>query len=406
MYGSPGSTPTNSYAYSEEFFLAVLLLLVFLVVPALITSFVYRRYLPGPSRAPWACLAYLVGAAIVLGRLLNDFPNTRLLTQDAVHPVVAALLVSAITAFFAVPLLVAQWQKWFARGAAGIKQPDSPAWITGGDIICIMGAALCAYVGGDSAFGATNWSLSGWAVAALGLLVLSLGPIARLILQAEPTPPITVDPLSDDRQRVLKLLEENRITADESAELLNALGQTKATTPVPSLNFTTQNKLLLIGAAIVFVGFLLPWFAINLGQEMGRLTHPTQMNRMTRPTQWTFYTPQPVQGAIPGQAFNIQTATSYISGGDVARGLGWLILFAAVAVACLPLIDRLSDHARRTTSFILLALGAALLLYLLSSSWRHVHVGIVIVIGGYILQTVALLRSKRATQPLPIPNPA
>jgi len=72
----------------------------------------------------------------------------------------------------------------------------------------------------------------------------------------------------DERRRILAMVEDGKISTEEGAELLDALGKSTA--------FRAQDKLsrldivVMVGAVIVFLGFLLPWTRIgNIGYQAG-----------------------------------------------------------------------------------------------------------------------------------------
>jgi hypothetical protein len=118
------------------------------------------------------------------------------------------------------------------------------------------------------------------------------------------------------------------------------------------MSLSRSNVLVLIGAAVVLVGFLMPWFAINMGQELGRAMQGMQLQ---------FNAPQ-MQGMpqmnVPMQS-PIQTGTIYVSGGDVGKGIGWLVLALSAAVVALQWARTMTDDARRTVSLIVLGLKPA-----------------------------------------------
>jgi hypothetical protein len=76
--------------------------------------------------------------------------------------------------------------------------------------------------------------------------------------------------LGREREKVLEMLESGKITVDESAELLHALGANPTTPEMPRAPMTRAGRLVLCGAGLVLVGFLLPWFSFSPAAELSR----------------------------------------------------------------------------------------------------------------------------------------
>src|SRR5207244_6473843 len=125
------------------------------------------------------------------------------------------------------------------------------AWLSAGDVLSAVLIALLGWI----VFGVSFWTL-------LTFLMMAMiaYPVLNIVRQPGP-PPVTRENISPERERVLRMLEEGKITAEESAELLNALGQTVQRTAEPPATSTRGSRLLFLGMVLVVVGFfLLPWF--------------------------------------------------------------------------------------------------------------------------------------------------
>jgi hypothetical protein len=130
-------------------------------------------------------------------------------------------------------------------------------------------------------------------------------------------------------------------------------------------------KLALIGALLVLIGFFVPWYSISFKAEVDR--------------------------AVPGfpTHFLSDAPTMSISGGHIQHGLGWLVLILGV-VAVLPYFaGNLPEQTRQRAILACLAAGAVILFYLLARDLRHVSIGIGLAVVGYGLQLAGALQSGR-----------
>ena len=281
-------------------------------------------------------------------------------------------------------------------GLAGVR-----AWLSPPNVLWVAVVALCG-------FGALSGGFIGEpALLLLGLLVPALvvviatpvwltlrAQLERARRATQPPAPAAMatasNDLSHERQRVLRLLEDGRLTADEASELLVALAATAAPATPAGVPLTLPRKLTLVGAAVVLVGFFIPWFVINPAAEMQRMTgidtasinggFPSEMFSQMRVNG------QPVPMPTPGRA-----AVITISGGDVARGMGWIVLATAVLTAAAPAVSGLTPPARRQAAWLAAGVGTVIGLYLLTGSWRAVSFGLVVVLIGQAAQWTGLL---------------
>jgi len=305
------------------------------------------------------------------------------------------LLCRGLVFVLIIALAAKLYGKWIAGG--GTEDEKAPgargfrAALSLGNVLCVIAIAACAYFGDV---------LSPLIALMIGLICLLIGPALMILNKAgaTPRPAAEMPGLAEQRERVLKLLEAGRINADESAELLNALAASSAAIgPEP---MTAHRKLSLIGAALILIGFFIPWYSINLGQEMSRLAGDLSQQMQSMRSEFGF---SPDQGQMTAninghpiqfpQGSPMSTGTIYISGGDVGRGLGWLILGLGVGASLLPYIATgLTAQARRSTMLIALAAGLVIVLYLFTSGLGHVSFGLPIVLVGFILELIAILR--------------
>lgn len=196
--------------------------------------------------------------------------------------------------------------------------------------------------------------------------------------------------------------QNGRITADEAAELLAALSQTDAT---PAVAISLPRRLMLLGAAVMLIGFFLPWFTEDIHSVMSTMTNNVQqmMNpeAMNVPGATNF--PQMPQGSVPVPTDMVNILT--LRGGDVHSGLGWIALAAAVVAAIFPFFwtDRTGDiKPTRNITFAALGIGSVAILYLLSSSFNPVtkiEPGFIAALAAYVLLWIGAIREYVSLRP-------
>jgi hypothetical protein len=256
-----------------------------------------------------------------------------------------------------------------ASGMAGIR-----AWLRGGNLACALLIALCFWIG----FGYA--SLSPLVLALLALLAyLLLNMVMSESLSPAAAPPPAASSVTPERERVLKMLDDGKITAAECAELLNAMGH-PAQPPAPRPAAATHRKTVLIGAALLLVGFFLPWFAYNLGDVNRELiSHIPFVGEV----------PMVTQGMASGP-------TVHVTGGDIIYGLGWFVLLFGVVAAVLPyLAANLDSETTQKVSLIALGLGAIILLYLFTENIRIASIGLLLVLAGYALEILGVIKERQ-----------
>jgi hypothetical protein len=245
-------------------------------------------------------------------------------------------------------------------------------------------------------FAGLAWLSMGWPflVTTLASLALfSVYPLARTILQVERGNMTRVNETSEERRRVLALVEAGKISGEDGAELISALGET-AVREEPVANLFSRGRLLMfVGAGLVLLGFLLPWFVINIGAEMARSMQAVRGAMPAMPAMPGFEIQPEI--SVPGGAALQVT----VRGGDLHYGLGWIILGAALVVATLPLLWPLGQRnqgSQRGASLALAGAGSVVLLYVVAGGLRNANVGLVLAVMGYVLLWAGLLRTYLA----------
>jgi len=349
------------------------------VAALVVTLFLYRRRFLGMG---WGALlwfgAWVCAAAVTADRFgLFTGHTHQLVKQDRLHWVLSGLC-AGLLIVFAVPFAVRLYGKWIgssideqekASGVEGVR-----AWLKGWNVLLAVAISLCAWQGFQYSF---------WGVLAMTMGLLLAYPAVKALSAAGQSPQAAAIPaadpaadLSDERERVLKLLEDGKVTAEEGAELLSALSETARPELHAPTAMTPGRKLLLLGALLVIVGFFLPWFSIDLGQEMGR---------DTRMMSYLGNQSMPMPASFSG--------TVRVAGGEVAHGFGWIVLLLAVLAAALPFVKL--DVSRQTQRILLvapLAVGAFIIVYLLTRDIRQVSFGLPLVLAGYAAEFIGLMK--------------
>jgi hypothetical protein len=352
---------------SSLFFGFVIFATLLVAVIFLGASF-YSRYLRiSRGKAALLWLAALSASVVIFACVSNglpwngfgdrysDFPpgrTLRLLAQSNGEHLLA-LFFACLLPLAAIPFLAKLYLTWIAGGATDAEKAPGMqgirAWLRGGNLFCAILITLGLGIGFRVPFLIPT---------TLVLMALLAFPVLHMVTDtSSPQPTVPAgDTLAPERERVLKMLDDGKITAQESAELLNALAHSApARPPQPAPVPSAPRKMVWLGAALLVIGFFLPWF------EAGN-----------------------------------QNMSAYIAGGDIAHGFGWCILFLGIAVAVLPVVDAsLDSQTCQKISVIALGVGAIILLYLFTRNFRFVSIGILLVLAGYALEFIGVLKSRK-----------
>lgn len=374
--------PEPSYA---PMFFRALLFAGIIVLALLGESFAYRRY-TGLLRWPsWLLSFAAAGLAVLAVMYTSDQYSHRQYSPDFTRQPQFYIACAALLPLLAMPFLTRLYRKWIGGhftdaeklpGMDGVR-----AWLGVGNLICAALIPICAW---------RTFDISLPLLYALTFGLLLAYPIFNLASASPQIAPAgPVEDLSDEREKVLQLLEAGKITADESADLLNALGQTVPQRPVPAgeMAMSPARKIVLLGAVLLLIGFFLPWFNINPGQLLNEAS--AQMQQMLGGMM--------PSGAMPQINLAPNTGMMQIHAGDVAHGLGWWILALGIGAAVLPFFTtNLKAPIQKKVILASLAIGAFLLAYLLSDTLRYVSIGVILALAGYALEFVGTLKERPA----------
>lgn len=364
--------------YETPLYLRALLFATIAVVGCLGGIIIFRRY-TGVTRSQAAlmCLAAFGLSALILVWF-------REMTHQAGMQPHGAGIPALLLPWLVVPFATNIYRKWIgSQLTEAEKLPDMDgvrAWLGFGNLICAVLIPVCAW---------QVFRVSLPAMFALTFGLLLAYPIFNLVSAVpQPAPAGPAEDLSNEREKVLQLLEAGKITADESAELLNALGQSVPHRPLPAseMEMSPQRKIVLLGAALLLLGFFLPWFKINLGQVMNETAG--QMKQMMGGLMPDNGMPQL---SIPQNNGMVQV----VQAGNIPHGLGWWILALGIGAAVLPFFaTNLKADLQKKVILAALAVGAFLLIYLLSDALRYASIGVILAVAGCVLEFVGTLKER------------
>jgi hypothetical protein len=338
---------------------------------------------------------------------LNHFPLKEI-SRSKPSPLEEVLwgVAGVFLALFLVPFVFKLYQKWICRELTEAeKLPNREgirAWLKGGNLLCCLGISLCAWKG---------FNYNYWGILILSLLVLLAYPLINILVQniPETTPELKETPredLSREREKVLEMLASGKITAAESADLLNALGETVRQISGKPERFCRNKsslRLSLTGGLIVLVAFFTPWFSVNLAEEMQRVSRQMDgiLNEMARPSGLSmpvqFEIKRPSGLSMPAQSreFTQSLNSINICGGDIQYGLGWIALLLGLAASLLPFFAAGMQYQLLQKIILLTAgLGLIILLYLFTRNLRYVNVGIVLSLIGFGVIVTSSMRRQ------------
>jgi hypothetical protein len=397
--------PSQRYVVAGAIALAVWPVLCFAAIstykwlfwPDLLEAWPLRR------RIALAAVTMVAGALAIFGRAMDSIRsvdkvdhfarrveyNLRASPLAFVRTVVELLCVGLLVGL-TMALAVKLFEKWVnnrltdaerAGGAVGVR-----AWLAPSNLIVAVALALCAWMGLDYSF---------WFVLLMMLAALLAYPLLTMVNEPAPAPPALTDTISPERERVMRLLEQGKITAEESAELLGALAATLPPPPPPlqSEPWTSSRKLMLAGAAAVLVGFFLPWYSINPAQEVRRMGEA--MNQQMRQMMQNDMSMSPIPDTGILKVTSSDGSVIRLAGGDVPNGLGWLVLFLGIGAAALPYVATgLRRESRWKGMLLMLCVGVLIALYLTTAQPRQLSVGLPVVLAGYVVELVAVWRER------------
>ncbi len=207
-------------------------------------------------------------------------------------------------------------------------------WTT---IIClpIIAIAMGSFLG----LKLTYFSLLPSAVCLIILIVLFLLWLLLGLLRAPDDSKVN----AEERQRILEMVEQGKISPAESTELLDTLGKSSALRGEDK--FSRPDIVILIAVALVVLGFFLPWVYLQKGM--------------------------------------------YQSGSQVGA-IGWAVLIIAIASAVPVFVTpRNMLYKISMLQIFLTLIGIALVISLLVRVGGHLGAGLIVCLVGFIVELIA-----------------
>jgi len=163
-----------------------------------------------------------------------------------------------------------------------------------------------------------------------------------------------------ERDRILRMVEEAKITAQEGSELLDAIGKSSALRGEEK--FSRVDILMLVGVALVVLGFFLPWAYISMAQVPGPF------------------------GRVSGYQAGYHTGA-----------LGWTIFIIGIASAIPVFVTPRNLLYKISMMQIFLTLiGLILVISVLVRAGNHLGLGLVFCLIGFIVGLLAAIAKLKS----------
>lgn len=184
------------------------------------------------------------------------------------------------------------------------------------------------------------------------LIITFLTPFLREIVN-------TQKPAGPERTRILKMVEEGKITSEEGSDLLDAMGKSNALRGQDS--FSRLDIAILGGVALVVMGFFLPWVQVRISNMAGMAMIPDVFKQ------------------------NTAYQAGYHTG-----ALGWTIFIIAL-VSLIPVFITPKNFLYKISilHLFLTLVGLLLVLSILLRAGSHLRIGIIVCTIGFTIELIA-----------------
>ena len=175
---------------------------------------------------------------------------------------------------------------------------------------------------------------------------------------------------SAERQRTLEMVEQGKITAEEGAELLEALGRSNAM--LGQDKFSRLDMLILAGVAVAVFGFFLPWIKIyipNFPQFQSKFMGGAV---------------NPLASLVKGvRGLNYVFQSGYNTG-----AIGWAVLVVAI-LGAVPVFITPKNFLYKISmlQIFLLVLGGLLVISIMIRVSNSMQIGLPICMVGFVIAT-------------------
>jgi hypothetical protein len=154
-----------------------------------------------------------------------------------------------------------------------------------------------------------------------------------------------------ERKRILQMVENDKISTEEGSELLDAMGRSSALRGQEK--FSRLDIVMLVGAALVILGFFLPWINIrSVTQMFGRIS-------------------------------------AYQAGYQVGA-IGWAICIIGI-LSAVPIFVTPKDFLYKISmlQIFLILIGVVLVIIVLTRAGQNLGAGIIFCLVGFVVELVA-----------------
>lgn len=156
-----------------------------------------------------------------------------------------------------------------------------------------------------------------------------------------------------ERQRILRMVEDNKISAEEGSELLDAMGRADAF--MGQDKFSRLDIVMLCGVALVVLGFFLPWAHVSMQSKLR--------------TVWQF---------------------SGYQAGYHAGAIGWAVFIIGV-LSAIPVFVTPKNFLYKISmmQIYLTLVGLVLVVSVLVRAGNNLGVGLIFCLAGFMVELVA-----------------
>ena len=354
------------------------------IVPAAFGVFLFRPSFTGVS-AERALLTFAACWLFVLGVIffgVQIIPETMIEVIRDERRLIFAVKATVLI-LFAVPFALRLHSKWLGEKATAAEMEGGAVgvrvWLSAINCAVAIVVAVMTWL---------TFDISLVSMLMLTFALLLAFPVIHGLAASEAVAGPAADAGGIEREKVLAMLESGHITAEESAELFNALAISRPLGVSSMEPLTPAGRLMMIGACLVLVGFLFPWFSISPAQEMGRALHGMR---------------DLMGGNLPIEltGLDLQQQSSgfriTVIGAEVQHGWGWMVLVSAMTSALLPVLAKFLDQKTlRLLRLLTLGVGTIVLLSVVGSGIRWISFGLVAVLAGYAMEWLGLMRERAA----------
>ena len=179
-----------------------------------------------------------------------------------------------------------------------------------------------------------------------------------------------------EREKILRMVEDAKISAEEGSELLDAMGRSTALRGQEK--FSRLDFVTLIGAALVILGFFLPWVYIRMPKMLNSFSPQAPMSK-----SFSEEVPRPF---VPGFLGN---ASVYQTGPNVGA-LGWVIFIIGI-LSAVPVFITPKDFLYKISmlQIFLTLIGLVLVISFLVRVGSNLGAGLIFCLAGFMVELFA-----------------